>query len=167
MPGICITVLSVYVFNHYVMSDSLHPMDCNPPGFPVHVYFFREEYCSELPFPPPELLLDPGIEPVTPAQFPALVGIFFITEPPGMFFFIFICAQFSKFLPAEMELPLRIDVLDLCLCFTSFTLKQTFPDKIKIFCYREYCKIFRIFLSDSSICIRSSANDILLKVCFY
>ena len=128
------------------MSNSYgHPMDCNPSGFSVYVYFFREEYWSELPFPPPELLLDPGIEPVTPVQFPALVGVFFITEPPGKFFFIFICAQFSKFLPAEMELPLRIDVLDLYLCFTSFTLKQTFPDKIKIFCYREYCTIFRIF----------------------
>ena len=108
------------------MSDSLHPMDCNPQASSVHVYFFREVYWSEWPCPPPEILPDPGIEPVTPAQFPALVGVFFfffffITEPPGKFFFLFICAQFSKFLPAEMELPLRIDILALRPCFTSFT----------------------------------------------
>ena len=103
------------------MSDSLHPMDCNPQASSVHVYFFREEYWSEWPCPPPELLPDPGIELVTPAQFPALVGVFFIRETPGKFFFLFICAQFSKSLPAEMELPLRIDILALRLCFTSFT----------------------------------------------
>ena len=33
-------------------------MDCNPPEFS------RQEYWGELPFPPPENLPDPGIEPV-------------------------------------------------------------------------------------------------------
>ena len=41
--------------------------------------FLRQEYRSGLPFPPPGNLPDPGIEPVSPA----LVGRFFITEPPG------------------------------------------------------------------------------------
>ena len=44
--------------------------------------FSRQEYWSGLPFPIPGDLLDPGIEPVSPAS-PALVGRFYTTEPPG------------------------------------------------------------------------------------
>ena len=44
--------------------------------------FFRQESCSELPFPPPGDLLDTGIEPATPAS-PALASEFFTTVPPG------------------------------------------------------------------------------------
>jgi len=40
---------------------------------------FRQEYWSELPFPPPGDLPDPGIEPMCPA----LSGRFFTTEPPA------------------------------------------------------------------------------------
>ena len=43
--------------------------------------FFRQESCSELPFPPPGDLLDPGIEPATPAP-PELASEFFTTVPP-------------------------------------------------------------------------------------
>ena len=39
----------------------------------------RQEYWSGLPFPPPEHLPSPGIEPTSPA----LAGRFFTTEPPG------------------------------------------------------------------------------------
>ena len=39
----------------------------------------RQEYWSGLPFPLPEDLPDPGIEPVSPA----LTGGFFTTETPG------------------------------------------------------------------------------------
>ena len=42
-------------------------------GFP------RQEYWSELPFPSPWDLPDPGIKPASPA----LAGGFFTTEPPG------------------------------------------------------------------------------------
>ena len=42
-------------------------------GFP------RQEYWSELPFPFPGDLPNPGIEP----ESPALAGRFFTTEPPG------------------------------------------------------------------------------------
>ena len=44
--------------------------------------FSRQEYWSELPFPPPGDLPDPGAEPVSPAS-PVLAGRFFTTEPPG------------------------------------------------------------------------------------
>ena len=42
-----------------------------------------QEGCwSGLPFPPPGVLPDPGIEPVSPAA-PALAGGFLTTEQPG------------------------------------------------------------------------------------
>ena len=41
--------------------------------------FSRQEYWSELPFPPPGDLPDPGLEP----ESPALASRFFTTEPPG------------------------------------------------------------------------------------
>ena len=54
----------------------LDPMDCSPPGFPVH----RITQARILvPFPSPGNLPDPGIEPLSPAS----AGGFFITEPPG------------------------------------------------------------------------------------
>ena len=43
--------------------------------------FSRQEYWSELPFPPPEDLPKPGIKPTSLAS-PALAGGFFTTEPP-------------------------------------------------------------------------------------
>ena len=46
---------------------------------PLSMEFFRQEYWNELPFPTPEYLPDPGIEPVSPA----LAGGFFATVPPG------------------------------------------------------------------------------------
>jgi len=45
--------------------------------------FSRQEYWSALPFPPPEDLPDPGIEPMYPAS-PALPSGFFTTKPPRM-----------------------------------------------------------------------------------
>ena len=52
------------------------PMDCSPPGFS------RQEYWSELPFPLPRHLPDPGIEPVSPVS-PALTSRFFTSKPRG------------------------------------------------------------------------------------
>ena len=69
-----------------VMSDSLAipwTIACwTPPsmGFP------RQEYWSGLPFPTPEDLPDPGIEPwfqAVSSVSPALAGRFFTTAPPG------------------------------------------------------------------------------------
>ena len=46
---------------------------------PLSMGFPSQEYWSGLPFPPPGHLLDPGIEPTSPA----LAGRFFTTEPAG------------------------------------------------------------------------------------
>ena len=46
---------------------------------PLSLEFPRQEHWSELPFPPPGDLPDPGVEPVSSA----LAGVFFTTQPPG------------------------------------------------------------------------------------
>ena len=49
---------------------------------PLCVGFPRQEYWSQLPFPPPGNLPSPGIKSTFPVS-PALAGRFFTTEPPG------------------------------------------------------------------------------------
>ena len=46
--------------SHLTLCD---PMDCSPCQAPLSVEFSRTEYWSGLPFPSPEGLPDPGIEP--------------------------------------------------------------------------------------------------------
>ena len=46
---------------------------------PLSVGFFRQEYWSGLPFPPPGDLPGPAIE----LRSPGLAGRFFTAEPPG------------------------------------------------------------------------------------
>ena len=53
-------------FSHSVMSESLWPMDCSPPG-PSYCGFPRQEYWSGLPLPSPGALPNPGVEPRSPA----------------------------------------------------------------------------------------------------
>ena len=47
---------------------------------PLPMAFFREEYWSELSFPPPGDLANPGVEPVS-LESPALADRFFTTVP--------------------------------------------------------------------------------------
>ena len=49
---------------------------------PLSMDFFKQEDWSRLPFPTPEDLPDPGMEP-TSLVLPALAGGFFTTESPG------------------------------------------------------------------------------------
>ena len=49
---------------------------------PLSMGFFQEKYWSGLPFPSPEDLPDPGIEPMSPVS-PALAGEFFTNDPHG------------------------------------------------------------------------------------
>ena len=62
-----------------VVSDSRDPMNYVVRQAPPSMGFSRQEYRSELPFPSPGDLPDPGIKPMSPA----LAGGFFTTEPPG------------------------------------------------------------------------------------
>ena len=47
---------------------------------PLSMEFCRQEYWNGLPFPPSGDLLNPGIEPTSPAS-PALADGFFTSEP--------------------------------------------------------------------------------------
>ena len=53
---------------------------------PLAMEFSREEYWSGLPFPSPEDLPHPGMEPASLAS-PALAGGFVTAEPPGKPYF--------------------------------------------------------------------------------
>ena len=64
-----------------VLSDFCNPLGWGAHHIPQTMGFFRQEYWSGLPFPPPGDLPDPGIEPGSPVS-PAVAGRVFITEPP-------------------------------------------------------------------------------------
>ena len=57
-------------------------MVCSLPGSSVYGIFSARNTEVDLSFPPPGDLLDPGIEPMSPAS-PALAGEFFTIEPRG------------------------------------------------------------------------------------
>ena len=57
----------------------------------LSVEYSRQEYWSGLPFPPPENLPDPEIEPIH-LEFPALAGGFFTTVLSGKL----ICGPYSN-----------------------------------------------------------------------
>ena len=50
---------------------------------PLFMGFFSQEYWSELPFPPPGDLPDPGIEPASPASLALQADFFLTAEPSG------------------------------------------------------------------------------------
>ena len=78
------------VLSHFNRVWLCDPMDCSPPASSVHeIIPARTPECchfllqgSGVPFPPPEGLPNPGIEPKTP-EAPTLAGRFFTTDPPG------------------------------------------------------------------------------------
>ena len=70
--------------------------------------FSRQEYWSELPFPSPGDLPDPGIKPGSPVS-PASAGGFFTTESPGKTqkpAWYFLNFQISKMRSFKMEVIL-------------------------------------------------------------
>ena len=70
------------------------PMDCNPSA-PLSMEFSRQEYWNGLPFPPPDDLPKPRIEPMS-LDSPALADRFFTTEPPGKISFKYSPENVSK-----------------------------------------------------------------------
>ena len=54
------------------------PTDCSLPGSSIHG-ISQQEYWSQLPFPPPGDLPNPGIEPLSPA----FTADYLPSEPPG------------------------------------------------------------------------------------
>ena len=74
--GVCMCV--VFLQSCPTLCD---PMDCSPPGSPVHGVL-QAWIRSEFPCPPPEDLPDPGIKPASLISF-ALAGRFFTTSWTG------------------------------------------------------------------------------------
>ena len=74
-------ILPCMIANSCLVAKSC-PTLCDPMDvahqIPPSMGFPRQEYWSRLPFPPPGDILDPGIEPMSPA----LVGRSFTIEPP-------------------------------------------------------------------------------------
>ena len=68
----------IMLFNCSVMSDSFVTPWTVACQAPLSMGFSRQESWSGLPFPSPGDLLDPGIEPMSPA----LAGGFFTAETP-------------------------------------------------------------------------------------
>ena len=68
---------TVCVLSHVRFCD---PMDCRPPGSSLSMGFSRQEYWNGLPFPSPEGLPYPQIEPVSLTP-PVLTGGSFTTSP--------------------------------------------------------------------------------------
>ena len=67
-----------------------NPMDCSCPAS-LSMGFSRPESWSELPFPSPGDLSDPGIK----ATSPALAGRVFTTEPSGKLFSVWYLAPIN------------------------------------------------------------------------
>ena len=65
------------MFSHSIVSDSLAAPWTAAHQALLSMGFPRQEYLSEVSFPSPGDLLDPG----TNSTFPALAGGFFTTEP--------------------------------------------------------------------------------------
>ena len=55
------------VLSCLVLSDSLQPHGLYPTKLPCPWGFSRQEYCNDLPCPPPGDLPNPGIKPRCPA----------------------------------------------------------------------------------------------------
>ena len=62
---------------------------------PLSVGFSRQEYWRRLPFPPPEDLSSPGIEPTSLVS-PALAGEFFTIVPPGKALYMYCFTLLKK-----------------------------------------------------------------------
>ena len=79
--------MHVCVFSHVSFSATLWTAACQAP---LSMESSRQEYWSELPFPIPGDLPDPGIKLASLVS-PALTGGFFTTRPPGKPIYICLC----------------------------------------------------------------------------
>ena len=74
-----ILVMYVCMLSRVQLFETPWTVACQPP---LSMELSRQGYESGLPFPPPEDLPDPGIEPKSTVS-AALAGRLFTTEPPG------------------------------------------------------------------------------------
>ena len=89
LDNLKITINYILEHNTKVVSDSLRPMDCSPPGSSVHG-IFQARILEWLPCPSPGNLPDLRLEPVSPMS-PALASGFCITGAH-----LGVCLMFSQ-----------------------------------------------------------------------
>ena len=77
-----VAMLNVCVLSHSVVSDSIVISWTVTRPAPLSLGFPRQEYWSELPFPPPRDLPDPGIKPGCPALLVDSLPLLHLGSPP-------------------------------------------------------------------------------------
>ena len=92
---------------------------------PLSMELSRHEYWSELPFPSPEDLLDPGIEPSSPAS-PALQADSLLTEQPGKPIYFPLFRAFTSHYFAKISLA------EVSNDFQTVKSKAHFPGVLKV-----------------------------------
>ena len=63
---------------------------------PLSMEFFGQEYWSGLPFPSPEDLLDPGIEPMSPAWQVDFLPLSYLGSPQRLLVMVKVTYEFSN-----------------------------------------------------------------------
>ena len=86
-PSLWYFVCVLSHFSHVRLFETPWTVACQAP---LSLEFFRQEYWSGLPFPPPGDLSNPGTELSSPTS-NALAGGFFTAEPSGKPYFLAIC----------------------------------------------------------------------------
>ena len=88
---LCILLSQFSVFQSQVLSDSLCPLDCSPPGSCV-LAVSRQEPWSGLPFPSQGDLPDPGIELESHAWQVDSVPLSHLRSPFSVYLLLFVVA---------------------------------------------------------------------------
>ena len=88
--------MCVCLLSRSVLSDSATPWTVTHQAL-LSMGFSRQKYWSGLPFPPPEDLPDPEIEPVS-LMSPALAGMFFTTRATWEALAFLLCSNHTDYL---------------------------------------------------------------------
>ena len=90
------------------------PMNYSPSGSSVHGIVHGKVYWSELPFPPPGDLPDPGMKPASPE----LAGRFSTIDPPGKRGIVVYSILLCRYTTVYLSILLSMDIgLFLILCY--------------------------------------------------
>ena len=96
----CLYILRVYSVSHWCPTLTTRTVACQAP---LSMEFSRQDYWSGFPLPTSGGLLNPGIEPVSPAP-PALVGRLFTVEPHGKPFHILVMSNALRYVRVQIFL---------------------------------------------------------------
>ena len=98
------------------------PMDLAPQA-PLSMGLSRQEYWRELPFPPPEDLPNPGIQPTTPAQAGGFFHHWVTWEVPIIYYSISILACWKGFFFFSLKLQFWGSLVHWSFCLFIFLMQ--------------------------------------------